>query len=195
VIMRFGLPHLLALLLGVGVALLVACGGGGGTKGGIPAASAGELKSQIGDVQKAVDDGRCDDLAGQLRQVDDAVAALPATVDQRLRGSLAKAAHRLRQAAVRECSTTTTTTTQTQTQTVQTQTQTPAAPPPTQTQTTRERTATVPPATTTTPVPPPPPPPVTTPPPPPVEPPVPAPAPVPPPAPGATTGGAQPGGR
>jgi hypothetical protein len=193
--MRSGLPRLLALLLGVGAALLVACGGGG-TRGGIPAANAGELKSQLGDVQKAVDDGRCDDLPGQLRQVDDGVDALPATVDQRLRDALGNAADRLRQTAVRACGNTTTTQTQTQTQPesvpTQTQTQTQTTPTRTQTQTTPERTTTVePPATT----PPPPPPVVTNPSPPPVEPPIPAPAPAPPPAPGAPSGGAQPGAQ
>ena len=87
--MRRALPHAVALLLGAGAAVLIACGGS--TKGGIPAASAGELKSQIEDVLQAVDGGRCDELDGQLRQVDEGIEALPATVDQRLRQSLADA--------------------------------------------------------------------------------------------------------
>ena len=68
-IVRRTLPYLLALTFGAATALLAACGGGG-TKDGIPAASAGELKSQIEDVKQAVDDGRCSDVRGQLRQVD-----------------------------------------------------------------------------------------------------------------------------
>ena len=111
--MRRHLPHVVALLLGVGAALLVACGGT--TKGGIPAASAGELKSQIEDVQQAVDGGRCNELDGQLRQVDEGIEALPATVDQRLRQSLADAGDRLRQAANSECADTTTETQTTET--------------------------------------------------------------------------------
>jgi cell division protein FtsN len=185
--MRRHLPHLVALLLGAGAALLVACGGT--TKGGIPAASAGELKSQIEDVQQAVDGGRCNELDGQLRQVDNGIEALPKTVDARLRQSLADAGDRLRRAANNECAETTPTETQTTeaTETAPTETTT------TETQTT-ETTETVPPETTTVAPPPPPPPPPaqTTPvPPPPVEPP-PAepPAPVPPATPG---GGATPG--
>ena len=188
---RRPLPHLVALALGVGAALLVACGAT--TKGGIPAASAGELKSQIEDVRQAVEGGRCDELEGQLRQVDDGVQALPATVDQRLRSSLRDAADRLRRQAVDECHarqpTTPTTTEPVQTQT---QTQTQTEPPPTTTTTTTPttteptQTQTEPPTTT-----PPPPPPVTTQPvqPPPAEP-APAPRPTPPATPG---GGATPG--
>jgi outer membrane biosynthesis protein TonB len=162
------LPYLLALVLGVGAALLVACGGG--TKGGIPSASAGDLKSQIEDVQQAVEDGRCEDVSGQLRQVDEGIDRLPASVDDRLRTSLRDASEALRRAAVSECADreTTTTTQPTQTQTQPTQTQTP-------TQTVPPETSTAPPETTTTPpptaVPPPPPPPQTVPPPPPPPPP------------------------
>jgi outer membrane biosynthesis protein TonB len=177
------LPRLLALALGAGAALLVACGGAS-TKGGIPAASAGELKSQIEDVQQAVDGGRCNEIDGQLRQVDDTVNALPATVDERLRRSLRDAGDRLRRAAISECgdtTTTPTTTTPPQTQTEpQTQTQTPTATQPPPTTTTPPQTTTQPPPTTT---PQPPQPPV----PPPAEPPAPQPPP-------ATTGGGTPGG-
>jgi outer membrane biosynthesis protein TonB len=175
------LPHLVALALGVGAAVLVACGTS--TKGGIPAASAGELKSQIEDVRQAVDAGRCDELDGQLRQVDESVQSLPATVDQRLRSSLRDAADRLRREAVDECDAGEPTT-PTTTEPVQTQTE----PPPTTTPTTTQ-TTTVPEQTTTTaPPPPPPPPPVTTQPPP-EEPPPAEPVPTEPPAPPATPGG------
>jgi outer membrane biosynthesis protein TonB len=170
--MRHPLPHVLALLLGAVAALLVACGGG--TKGGIPAASAGELKSQIADVQHAVDDGRCDDVSGQLRQVDDSIDALPSTVDQRLRQSLRDASDRLHTSALAECKAQTETT---QTQTVPTETQTQA--PPTETQTVPTVTQTVPVPPTTTPAPtttrPVPPPTTTSPPVPPAEPPAPPP--------------------
>jgi hypothetical protein len=182
------LPYLLALLLGVGAALLVACGGG--TKGGLPAASAGELKSQLQDVEQAVDDHRCEDVSGQLRQVDTNIDQLPGSVDERLRERLRQASDRLHQTALKECNVreTTTTTTPTNTQTETTNTQTDTVPTQTQTQT-----QTLPPATTTTPPVPtttqPAPPPVTPPVQPPVQPPV---VPPPPPAGGTPGGGATP---
>jgi cell division protein FtsN len=151
--MRRFLPHVLALLLGVGAALLVACGGG--TKGGIPAASAGELKSQIADVQQAVDDGRCDDVSGQLRQVDDSIDALPSTVDERLRQSLRDASDLLHKSALDECKVTQTTQTQTappaETQTLSVPTETQTVP--NETQTVPAPTTTTPPPTATRPVP------------------------------------------
>ncbi|HWI07815.1 MAG TPA: hypothetical protein VNT54_09900, partial [Solirubrobacteraceae bacterium] len=80
--MRQMLPHVLAALLGVGAALLAACGSG--TTAGIPKADAADLKSQIVDVRQAVDDGRCSDVPGQLRQVDEGIDDLPPSVDEQL---------------------------------------------------------------------------------------------------------------
>jgi len=180
------LPYLLALLLGVGSALLVACGGG--TKGGIPPASADSLKSEIQDVQEAVEDGRCDAISGQLRQVDDRIDKLPSSVDERLRQRLRDASDGLRRLAATECSEREAETTQTQT-TETTETQTTETP---EAETTPPETTTAPPETTTQPppttvVPPvaPPPPPVA----PPVAPPVPPPVEPPGPPPGGTPGG------
>jgi hypothetical protein len=180
------LPYILALLLGAGAALLVACGGG--TKGGIPSARAADLKTEIEDVQQAVDDGRCPDVAGQLRQVDSAIAKLPASVDARLSQRLRDASGGLHRYAATECrnhGTQTTTPTQT-TETTTTQTA-PPPPPPTTTPTSTTPPTTTTPTTTT--VQPPPPPPVQ-PPPPPVAPPV---QPTPPP-PSPTSGGTPGGG-
>ncbi|MEY2441793.1 MAG: hypothetical protein QOJ46_1219 [bacterium] len=184
--MRRPLPYLVALLLGAGAALLVSCGGG--TKGGIPSARAADLKSEIEDVQQAVDDGRCQDIPGQLRQVDTAIDKLPASVDERLHQRLRDASDGLHRYAATECSNHGTPT-QTQT-TAPTSTQT-APPPPTQTQppqttTTTPSTTTTPPTTTVTPSPPPP---VPLPPPPPPVQPV-----VPPPPPPSPTGGTPGGG-
>jgi hypothetical protein len=175
-IVRRSLPYLLALALGAGTALLAACGGSG-TKNGIPAASAGELKSQIEDVKQAVDDGRCSDVRGQLRQVDSGIDGLPGSVDPTLVSALRDGADKLRSRAVDECDpdTATTTTETTTTETIPTDTTTipQTTTEPTFTETTP--TATIPaepppppppPATTTTPVPPAPEPPVTPPPPP-----------------------------
>jgi outer membrane biosynthesis protein TonB len=188
------LPYLLALVLGVAAALLVACGGG--TKGGIPSASAGDLKSQLQDVQQAVEDGRCQDIAGQLRQVDEGIDNLSSSVDERLRANLRDAGEALHRTALPECNEgeTPTTSTPTQTEPTPPPTQTQTTPPPTQTQT-----QTVPPETATTPptTEPPPvaPPPVAPPPaePPPAELPPAEPPPVQPPPAGTPGGGATPG--
>ena len=138
------LPHLLAALLGAGAALLAACGSG--TTGGIPEANAGDLKSQIVAVRQAVDDGRCSDVPGQLRQVDEGIDDLPTSTDEQLVTNLRDGADTLRRIAADECQPTETTetqTTETQTPTVEeeptptaTQTQTTEDEEPTQTETT-----------------------------------------------------------
>ena len=163
---RRGLPYVLALLLGMSTALLAACGGGS-TQRGIPSASAGELKSQITDVGQAVDGGRCDEVEGQLEQVDEGIDQLPETPDDQLVSALRGGADRLRRVSADECdedagtATTTTETTPAETDTTQT--------PPAHTEPTDELpTETT--ETPTTPAPPPPPatggtPPVTPPPP------------------------------
>jgi hypothetical protein len=171
VIVRRCLPYVLALALGAGTALLAACGGG--TSAGVPAANAGDLKSQIKDVLQAVDDGRCSDVPGQLKQVDEGIDDLPPTIDSQLVGALRDGADKLRALAVDECSATTTQTTQTtETQTTETTTtETTTEPTPTTTEST---------PTTTTP---------TTPTPEPTPTPTPTPTPVPPPPPAGTPGG------
>ncbi len=122
---RRGLPYVLALLLGMSTLLLAACGAGG-TKSGVPSASAGELKSQITDVGQAVAGGRCDEVEGQLKQVDEGIDQLPETTDNELVSALRDGADRLRSVSVEECdedagtATTTTETTPAQTDTVQT---------------------------------------------------------------------------
>ena len=177
---RRGLPYALALLLGMSAALLAACGGASGTKSGIPSASAGELKSQITDVGQAVDSGRCEEVQGQLRQVDEGIDQLPKTTDDQLVSALRNGADRLRRVAVDECDPdngTQTTTTQTTPQTDTTET-VPEEPAPTDTVPSDEPTET--PTTDTPPVTAPTPPPVTPPPvtPPPVTPTPPTPPPV-----------------
>jgi len=175
---RRGLPYALALLLGMSAALLAACGGASGTKSGIPSASAGELKSQITDVGQAVDSGRCDEVQGQLRQVDEGINQLPKTTDDQLVSALRDGADRLRRVAVDECDPDNgTQTTTTQTDTTET---VPEEPAPTDTvpdEPTEEPTQTIPPVTAPTP------PPAT---PPPVTPPV---TPTPPPPPPVSPGG------
>lgn len=174
---RRNVPYLLAALLGVGAALLAACGSN--TEAGIPAAKADDLKSQIVDVRQAVEDGRCPDVPGQLRQVDDRIDDLPPSTDDGLVNNLRKGADRLREVAREECDTKTTETTPTQTTAPE-----PAEPEPTETAAPPTQTATAPPPTEASPPPPPQPPP-------PPEP-APEPAPQPGPPPGTPGGGVQP---
>lgn len=100
-IVRKVLPFLAALILGIGSAVLVACGDG--TKDGIPSDQASDLSSQFEDVQQAVADGRCDDVAGQRRQIDEQIDQLGSEVDSRLRERLRQASSNLRDTALREC--------------------------------------------------------------------------------------------
>jgi len=124
--MRRALPHLLALTLGVSAALLAACGST--TSGGIPRGDASVIKGQLEDVRQRVNDGQCDGLASQLRDVDQAIDGLPRSVDARLVSSLRDGADKLQNTAISECnlnnSPTETTTTPTTTETTPTVTET-----------------------------------------------------------------------
>lgn len=178
---RRTIPHALALLLGIGAALLAACGQG--TSGGIPAADAAELKARMSEVEQAVEDGRCSGVPRKLQQVDTGIDGLPPSTDEQLRRALRDGADRLLSVSVKECNanraeTRTTEGTET-TETTPTET--------TPTETTPTETSTTPPPTTTetTPTTPPPPPPTTTT----APPPPPEPVPVPPPPPTGTPGG------
>ena len=147
------LPCLLALLLGVGAALLAACGET--TRGGIPAADAAGLKRQLEDVRERVADGRCEELSEQLRDVNTDIDDLPRSVDVRLVQALRDGADRLQRRAVEDCNANSV---PTETETAPAVTETA----PTETETAPPETTTTPPETTTTPpettpVPPPPP--------------------------------------
>jgi cell division septation protein DedD len=139
---------LCAGLLGVGAALLVACGSSG--KGLIPAANAGPLQSDFEAVAQAAQsgEGNCAATEAAIGKTVQDFAALPTTVDPGLRNTLSKGITNLRRRALALCaqplpqatsSTSTPTTTTTSTQTT---------PTPTPTQTTS--TPTTPPATTPT---------------------------------------------
>lgn len=154
--MRRGLPYVLALLLAISTVLLAACGGG--TTGGVPSASAGELRSQITDVAQAVDGRRCDEVPGQLRQVDEGIDQLPETTDDQLVDALRDGADRLRRVAIEECeedSGTETTTQPQDTETTETQPQDPEPTETAPTETTETPTTTAPPPPPATPPPPP----------------------------------------
>ncbi len=145
------LPYLIAALLGVGAALLAACGSG--SDAGIPAANAGTLKSNITDVREAVDGGRCSDVPGQLRQVDEGIDDLPPSTDDSLVNSLRDGASKLLELARAECGATPTETTPTETTTTETTPTTTATTETTPTETQTTPTATTPPPTSTQPPP------------------------------------------
>jgi hypothetical protein len=130
-------------VLGLGAAFAASCTGSG-VDGGIPQASADDLKAQIADVQEFVDRGDCDGIDGQLRQVTEAIDNLPASTDAALVANLRQGAQQLQTTAIEACNSRTETQTQTQPQETVTETI------PTVTQTVPETTPTTPPETTPT---------------------------------------------
>ena len=118
------LPYLVAGLLGVGAAVLVACGGE--QRGDlIPAGSAENLSSALDDVQQAVSDGDCEAADRALSQARGALVNLPESVNDRLAARLQEGIRNLEQVAPERCAEQ-----ETQTETVPTTTE------PTQTETT-----------------------------------------------------------
>ena len=98
---RGALPYLLAAVLGVGAALLAACGAS--TSGGVPQGDASVLKGQLEDVRQRVADGQCSGLSAQLRDVDSAIDGLPRSVDARLVSALRRGSDRLQRTAIADC--------------------------------------------------------------------------------------------
>lgn len=158
--MRRWLPHLVALALGAGAALLGACADGG-PKGGVTANAAQSLKSQLEYVRVTVDSAKCDRLSRELRQVIDRVDGLPSSVDAQLRQRLSDGYARLKTQALKDCNDnrdkqqTQTTTTDTQTNTAPTQTSTATTPATTPTTPTTSTATTPTTSVPTTPTPPP----------------------------------------
>jgi hypothetical protein len=108
------LPPLAALLLGAATALLVACGGGDGR---IPANNASSLTSALNQISSDYRAGRCVDAQRAVARAQNAVLALPDTVDARLRRRLQSGIQNLAGKVPASCD-------QAQTQTQQTQTDT-----------------------------------------------------------------------
>jgi hypothetical protein len=144
---------LCAGLLGVCVALLVACGSS--NKGLIPAANAGPLQSDFEAVAREAQsgEGSCTTTEAAIAKTESDFAALPASVDKGLRKTLSKGIANLRRRALKLCEqplpqATTSTSTPTKTTTTSTQTTptTTTTAPTTSTQTTP--TTTTPTATT-----------------------------------------------
>jgi hypothetical protein len=105
------LPPLAALLLGAATALLVACGGGDGR---IPASNASSLTSALSQISSDYRAGRCESAQRDVAKAQNAVLALPDTVDARLRRRLQSGIQNLAEKVPATCS-------QAQTQTQQTQ--------------------------------------------------------------------------
>jgi hypothetical protein len=125
-----------AALLGVGAAVLVACGSSG--KGLIPTAYAGPLQSDFQAVVRAAQEGNgdCSATDAQIRKTERDLHALPASVDGGLRGRLEEGVENLAARARVLCSqpleqTTTTATTPTTTTPPPATATTPAATTPT----------------------------------------------------------------
>jgi hypothetical protein len=108
------LPPLAALVLGAATALLVACGGGDGR---IPAGNASSLTSALNQISSDYRAGHCVAAQRAVAKAQNAVLALPDTVDARLRRRLQSGIQNLAAKVPATCS-------QAQTETQQTQTDT-----------------------------------------------------------------------
>jgi hypothetical protein len=144
-----------AALLGIAAAVLVSCGSSG--KGLIPEANAGPLQSDFEAVAQAAraGDGSCTATVAAINKTERDFAALPASVDQALRGRLSQGISNLREHALALCAqplvqTTTTSRQRTTTTTTPAKTQPTSTTPPT-TQTTSSQTTATPPAASTPP--------------------------------------------
>jgi hypothetical protein len=108
------LPPLAALVLGAATAFLVACGG---SDGRIPASDASSLTSALNQISSDYRAGHCVAAQRAVAKAQNAVLALPDTVDARLRQRLQSGIQNLAAKVPATCS-------QTQTQTQETQTET-----------------------------------------------------------------------
>jgi hypothetical protein len=158
---RAPLPHLVALLLGVGAAVAVGCGDRSNL---IPQSKSDDLTQQLADLKSRIGQGDCDGITGDVRQFRTAVIALGKDgVDTSLRRRLREGAAALLDTAADDCvavrngqtqttETTDTTTTETETtptETVTTVTTTTQTTDTTPTDTSTQPTSGEPPATTT----------------------------------------------
>jgi hypothetical protein len=141
---RAPLPHLVALVCGLLVALAAGCGSDRSNL--IPQSRASDLTQQLADIKAAVDAGECDGLSAKVESFHDDATSLQKPVDTRLRKRINDGVAALQEHAVPDCETArdaqeTETTDTTETETV---------PPETTTTTTTTETQTVAPETTTT---------------------------------------------
>jgi hypothetical protein len=120
------LPSLAALLLGVAVAFLVACG----DDGRIPASDASRVQNALEEVEADFRAGNCEGAEEAVARAKGALLNLPDSVDSRLRNRLASGVARLGERVPATCGQAQTQTQETQpeqqTQTETTQTETTA---------------------------------------------------------------------
>jgi hypothetical protein len=138
----------LAFLLGVAVAVLVACGGGSNKKL-LPEVSADRLKNDLADIRQALDQQDCDRADRALASFRSDLERVPPAVDRRLRARLRQGADKVATRIPADCEaepTTSTETVPTTTTTVPATTETTPT-----TTTTTPTTETTPTTTTTTP--------------------------------------------
>jgi hypothetical protein len=153
--MRLGTVLVLALLLGLAVPFLAACGEG--DAGLIPAQEASALDVALEQVGDATGSGDCAAAASALRSAQNAFANLPDSTDPRLRERIGDGIAQLAQTVPRQCrenrpQTTTTTDTQpTEPTTTEPTTTTTTTTEPTTTTTTTPTTTTTTTPTTTSP--------------------------------------------
>jgi hypothetical protein len=123
------LPSLAALLLGVAVAFLVACG----DDGRIPASDASRVQNALEEVEADFRAGNCEGAEEAVARARGALLNLPDSVDSRLRNRLASGVARLGERVPATCG-------QAQTQTQETQPEQPTQTETTQTETTATET-------------------------------------------------------
>ena len=91
----------LSLLAAAAALGLGACGGS--TEGGIPRSDADTLREELGEVERFVERGDCDEVDGQVLQVRTAVAELPNSVDPELRETHSEGVGRLESVVASDC--------------------------------------------------------------------------------------------
>ncbi|MDQ3609106.1 MAG: hypothetical protein M3459_09425 [Actinomycetota bacterium] len=91
----------LSLLAAAAALGLGACGGS--TEGGVPRSDADTLREELGDVERFVERGDCDEVDGQVLQVRNAVAELPNSVDPELRENFSEGVGRLESVVASDC--------------------------------------------------------------------------------------------
>jgi hypothetical protein len=123
------LPSLAALLLGLAVAFLVACG----DDGRIPASDASRVQNALEEVEADFRAGNCEGAEEAVARARGALLNLPDSVDSRLRDRLASGVARLGERVPATCG-------QAQTQTQETQPEQPTQTETTQTETTATET-------------------------------------------------------
>jgi outer membrane murein-binding lipoprotein Lpp len=103
VTVRHAVSTLLALALGGLCAVLVACGGGGDERALIPPARASAMQDELDRIARAVRNGNCDAVSGNVQDLQRQVNRLSNEVDAKLRARLQEGVNNLADIAPDEC--------------------------------------------------------------------------------------------